>query len=405
MNDFLALLERKKADLQAATAAPIPHLSTWPSSSAISRPPQPIQPPPPPSSSSQSSNSIPAPTLPSAAAAAQPHYYYNPQQISYSQPYPPMPFFPPSMGAYNHPMYLQPSHSVYAHPFHSPALDQNLYQIPPPQQLQPKQPSRPNKKAKPPSSSQTAPLPSAAAVESNQEFYCEPCDKSFKKEFDYQAHCKTHETCSHAGCSFVGSKKVVLAHYHSKHGLYAGDGYKTIDVEGQKFNLLLGYSPEEIENWKKERRAKFPTGTKVEEEKDRKKQNHSDSQKGKKKSVTNNKRLREDKNTIDSNGIKRKKTNHPASQSTLTIPKPLEGGVRGTLLKKLLADQIFEEEELVLACINYLCENNFFSPEGVTSLAPVPESTHEDHFRQEESEVEEDITIEKEVTKENENPL
>ena len=104
--------------------------------------------------------------------------------------------------------------------------------------------------------------PSAPAVA--PVYYCEPCDKEFTQITAYQAHTNTHEPCSHPGCTFTASKKVVIAHFHGAHGQYSGSGYKMVDVEGQQFRVLLGSKPEEIEAWKQERRARFPTKENVE---------------------------------------------------------------------------------------------------------------------------------------------
>ena len=93
----------------------------------------------------------------------------------------------------------------------------------------------------------------------DQIFYCEPCDKEFKNIKGYNAHIQTHEGCKHPGCQFSASKKVVIAHYHAKHGLFSGSGYKDIEVEGRKFRVLLGSDEKEIEQWRAERRKQFPT--------------------------------------------------------------------------------------------------------------------------------------------------
>ena len=89
--------------------------------------------------------------------------------------------------------------------------------------------------------------------------FCEPCDKEFTSPEAYEAHAASHEGCSHEGCSFTGTKKVVSAHFHSAHGEFAGTGYKDIDVEGQSFRVLLGTSPEEVEQWREARRQRFPS--------------------------------------------------------------------------------------------------------------------------------------------------
>eukprot|EP01036_Dinobryon_divergens_P025999 gene25999-34599_t len=96
-------------------------------------------------------------------------------------------------------------------------------------------------------------------VPTSEVLFCEPCDKEFSTASSFEAHCKTHEPCRHPGCTFSASKKVVVAHFHGAHGLYSGSGFKTIDVEGQKFRVLLGTSPEEVTQWRADRKRKFPT--------------------------------------------------------------------------------------------------------------------------------------------------
>ena len=48
-----------------------------------------------------------------------------------------------------------------------------------------------------------------------------------------------------------------------------------------------------------------------------------------------------------------------AKKGQLFLPKPLTGGDRGTLLKKLLRDEISKEENVILQCFRYLVKNNF----------------------------------------------
>jgi hypothetical protein len=107
-------------------------------------------------------------------------------------------------------------------------------------------------------------IKTAAPATPSKTFYCEPCDKEFPNQATYNSHCSTHETCTVPGCSFTASKRVVQAHFHSTHGQYSGQGYKEIDVEGQSFRVLLGTSPEEVAQWRAERRQKFPSGNRKE---------------------------------------------------------------------------------------------------------------------------------------------
>ncbi|CAI5744437.1 unnamed protein product [Peronospora destructor] len=84
---------------------------------------------------------------------------------------------------------------------------------------------------------------------------CEPCEKSFVAASQYDAHMTTHVTCS--DCDFSASKRVVSAHYETTHGQYSGQGLKEIEVEGQKFMVLVGNSAEDITRWREERRKKW----------------------------------------------------------------------------------------------------------------------------------------------------
>lgn len=105
-------------------------------------------------------------------------------------------------------------------------------------------------------------IPSQAP--SSVTFHCDACDKSFPQKTMFEAHCATHELCQHPGCTFTASKRVVQAHYHSKHGQYSDvSGYKDIEVEGQSFRVLMGTSPEEVAQWRESRRRAFPSQQRV----------------------------------------------------------------------------------------------------------------------------------------------
>eukprot|EP00953_Heterococcus_sp_UTEX-ZZ885_P022348 12371-Heterococcus_DN1.PRE.2 len=131
--------------------------------------------------------------------------------------------------------------------------------------------------------------PPAAPAEEGA-WFCEPCEKDFASEAQRAAHLATHEACTHEGCTFSGTRKhssckcsghlviqllkasvkwqqliaVVVAHHHAKHGKFAGSGFKNINVEGQKFRVLLGTSPEEVAQWRAERRRCWPSKQNVE---------------------------------------------------------------------------------------------------------------------------------------------
>ncbi|KAF1323311.1 Nuclear fragile x mental retardation-interacting protein 1, partial [Globisporangium splendens] len=103
------------------------------------------------------------------------------------------------------------------------------------------------------------PLPPAGETAA---WRCETCEKSFTMESQYEAHLKTHVSCHAPDCDFSASKRVVGAHFQTAHGQYAGQGLKEIDVEGQKFMVLVGNSPEDIAKWRADRRKKWPSATK-----------------------------------------------------------------------------------------------------------------------------------------------
>jgi hypothetical protein len=270
-----------------------------------------------------------------------------------------------------------------------------------------------------------------------QIYYCDPCEKEFTQLGAYDAHISTHESCRHPGCNFTGTKKIVIAHYHGAHGLYQGTGFKTIDVEGAKFRVLLGTSPEEVEQWRQARRKKFPCVDSIKRKQDeddniveaggiiskvdnnknkRNKNDRNDRNKKNKKSkyepplqdnnndnndnnINNNNqinkdnaledkdnnlnsnnqenndncnnneiKINQDNNNNNNNNKNHKKNknnrnknnnnnNNNKSSSRLYLPKPLIGGKDGTLLKKLLENEILSEESIILQCLRFITKN------------------------------------------------
>jgi len=115
----------------------------------------------------------------------------------------------------------------------------------------------------PPSSSSSSSLSMQSGIHTTApsavKKYCESCDKEFPNTEALNAHLKCHEQCEFPDCPFSGTKKAVATHFASKHGAYSGTGFKTIDVEGQNFRVLMGTDPEEVSVWRAERRKHFPT--------------------------------------------------------------------------------------------------------------------------------------------------
>ena len=40
---------------------------------------------------------------------------------------------------------------------------------------------------------------------------------------------------------------------------YAGSGFTNVEVEGARFNILLGTDPEDVKRWREQRRARRPS--------------------------------------------------------------------------------------------------------------------------------------------------
>ncbi|KAI9910471.1 hypothetical protein PsorP6_010651 [Peronosclerospora sorghi] len=94
-----------------------------------------------------------------------------------------------------------------------------------------------------------------ASLRDHKMLNCEPCAKTFELQSHYEAHVKKHVRC--ANCEFSACQRVVNVHYDTSHGQYVGDGLKEIEVEGQKFMVLLGNSADDIAKWREERRTKW----------------------------------------------------------------------------------------------------------------------------------------------------
>lgn len=305
-------------------------------------------------------------------------------------------------------------------------------------------------------------------IHNKQTYYCEPCDKELPTRTALETHNATHENCSHAGCKFNATKRVVAAHFHASHGQFSGSGYKIIDVEGQKFRVLMGTSPEEVELWRQERRSRFPSrenverkqkeisalveaggiqstgrkrgglpatsssrakrqhvdGVSVEEnvevgsatEDDQGNSRHTPTQPktGYKKPCAlfargkcdhgegckyshdfepkpctffeksgrcrrgsrcsflhdraNRAKSHESGNDIEKSDETMRCNNRGkgGNKNGLFLPKPFDGGARGSLLRNLLSDQISTEENIVLQCLRFLVSEKFFDNDTPT---------------------------------------
>jgi len=246
-------------------------------------------------------------------------------------------------------------------------------------------------------SGKSAPAVSVSDVHGDSEqqlWYCEPCDKEFTQLSAYTAHTATHEKCQHPGCSYSGTRKVVSAHFLGAHGLYSGSGFTTIDVEGQKFEVLIGTSPDEVQQWRAARRKNFPTSAMVMAKLDHLDQLQAagglppltSGKAGKRKLVKDSgapkvcdffmrgrcKRGIDCLNLHDEELQKARKNEKKRAREEgvtvankrktggLNLPPPLTGGVRGTLMKKLLEDELTTEENICFQLFRYIVHSNFF---------------------------------------------
>jgi hypothetical protein len=109
------------------------------------------------------------------------------------------------------------------------------------------------------------------------EYKCDVCSVNFDSLKAFQSHTSSHIECSHPDCTFTASKKVVSAHYSSKHGKYSGRGLKTVAIQTpglkklQKFKICVGSHPDDIEAWIAERKKRFPTREKILKKEEKKK--------------------------------------------------------------------------------------------------------------------------------------
>lgn len=193
-----------------------------------------------------------------------PYGNQNPQQTTmYSQP-----FVTPQVT--NH-FYPAPYH--YANGVYNQQIPMQYAPPPPP-------PPPPQLQAQPLNVNRQQTTPADDALNTNHQYHCDACSISFPTLSALNSHSASHIKCSK--CEFVGSKKVVSAHFKSSHGQWSGRGLKTVTIQvpgskySQKFKICVGNHPDDIREWIAERKKKFPTKANIAFKEERKRKRTED---------------------------------------------------------------------------------------------------------------------------------
>jgi hypothetical protein len=78
-------------------------------------------------------------------------------------------------------------------------------------------------------------------------FFCEPCEKGFQTQSDYDTHVKKHANCEEPGCKFRGSQAALQVHHLRVHNERIRDLLQNINT------------PEGLAKYREERRKNYPT--------------------------------------------------------------------------------------------------------------------------------------------------
>ncbi|CAF0840331.1 unnamed protein product [Brachionus calyciflorus] len=214
----------------------------------------------------------------------------------------------------------------------------------------------------------------------NNKFYCEVCDRGFKTDEKYQEHLSTHITCGVNGCKFTAADKLVEIHYRNFHA--TGLDKKVASLK----------TPEEIKKYIEERKKNFPSKNNLDKkvELDREKSdrgvllNSREFGRFKNKNRRNldqNRNSNQEKNTDNGpcnldeshNSVKTDNKISRVNNRKNLKRKNKKGGLyarkvevlksrykKPTLLQKLLADEIRHERNILLQCVRFVVQKNFF---------------------------------------------
>lgn len=126
-------------------------------------------------------------------------------------------------------------------------------------------PSKPPPKAHP----QKADSLAGPKTASEGAFSCKPCDRGFDSSKDLVAHSASHVKCHVATCEFSGSRRVVMEHVSREHRPKQTDsGRSRVKMPASLLELIppkyraahrLGDAEPDIDQWRLERKKRFPT--------------------------------------------------------------------------------------------------------------------------------------------------
>ncbi|KAK6194563.1 hypothetical protein SNE40_000177 [Patella caerulea] len=85
----------------------------------------------------------------------------------------------------------------------------------------------------------------------NNLFYCDVCDRGFKREDIYTKHVSEHQQCKVDGCPYVAAPKLVRLHFDLQHRT------------GFAKKIWCTESKEELDAWINERKRKYPTASNI----------------------------------------------------------------------------------------------------------------------------------------------
>eukprot|EP00658_Telonema_sp_P-2_P024105 TRINITY_DN19670_c0_g1_i2.p1 TRINITY_DN19670_c0_g1~~TRINITY_DN19670_c0_g1_i2.p1 ORF type:complete len:252 (+),score=36.86 TRINITY_DN19670_c0_g1_i2:51-806(+) len=211
--------------------------------------------------------------------------------------------------------------------------------------------------------------------------YCEACDRDFGSLKDYEAHIAAHVPCPVRGCNFKGARRAVNIHLDDAH---SNDKAK---------KPLVTDTPEDIKRWIAERKKNWPSAANMERKAKELLETKSSSPAGglKRKGGDDQRSVRPcrkwangrcsfgDKCHFSHAEPQKKRPKRPCNNFAKgkckhgercryshdpndagQQPQKMQKKVKPSLLTKLLSSEIENEKTLVLQCLRYIVDLDFF---------------------------------------------